>query len=785
MRPSFFGLYTVLLLTFFLAAPADAQYARQFGSAIAVSGSDVLIGEGRNLLQKGSVFVYSYSDDGEWVNSGVITSSSASSSGDGFGRAIAATDDYAVIGAPDEGSVYIFGRDETGWTEVASVHDSAINFGSAVAIDSWHIAVGASGNREGGAVVKVYRLDGTSDPILVGELSNGDAGSRFGSALDIQNENLVVGAPGANNRMGVAYSYRFEESSGRWELADSLQSGSPYERVQFGSSLLLAGSHLVVGVPGQEGGVGSTMIFEYDDNSGNWVDANRVAPFDATGGERFGSSLAFGDGTLFVGSPGYDARSGAVYLFDVGSGEGRMHDVQRLYTGDLQYRSSFGTALAANHEVIAVGTVGHDNFEGGAMLYRRDGDRWSGPVVVVNNTGEFASVTGGEVKCEDGTAGEFTCGDIDMLSFMSRGDIGAARGIQVNDVWGWTDPLTDREYAIIGRTDGTSFVDLTNPHNPVYIGNLPKTATANQSLWRDVKVYKDHAFIVADGAGAHHLQIFDLTQLRDVSSPPQDFTETAIYKGIYSTHNIFINEETGFAYAVGSDSGGETCGGSLHMIDVNDPANPEFVGCFNDPRTGRGGSGATHDTQCVIYRGPDTRYSGREICLNSNGTALSIADVTDKANPVAIAVADYPNVAYTHQGWLSEDHRYFYLNDEGDEVSEIVDATRTVIFDITELDDPTVAAEYKADHNAIDHNLYIKGDLMYQTNYTAGLRIIDIADRENPVEVGFFDTVPYGANDNSPVLGAWSNYPYFDSGVIVVTSGREGVFFLKKSEVGL
>jgi len=272
---------------------------------------------------------------------------------------------------------------------------------------------------------------------------------------------------------------------------------------------------------------------------------------------------------------------------------------------------------------------------------------------------------------------------------------------------------------------------------------------------------------------------------RDVTSP-QTFDEDNIYKGVFSSHNLFINEETGFAYAVGSDSGGETCGGALHMMDLKaDPLYPEFVGCFNEPRTGRNGSGTTHDVQCVVYRGPDTDYAGQEVCLSANGTALSIADVTDKANPVGISVAEYPNTAYTHQGWLTEDHRFFYLNDEGDEASEIVDATRTMIFDLTDLDEPVLAGEYFADNSAIDHDLYIKGNMMYQTNYLAGLRLIDISDPENPVEVGSFDTVPYGPNDNSPVLGAWSSYPYFESGIIVVTSGREGVFFLKKQEIDL
>ena len=94
-----------------------------------------------------------------------------------------------------------------------------------------------------------------------------------------------------------------------------------------------------------------------------------------------------------------------------------------------------------------------------------------------------------------------------------------------------------------------------------------------------------------------------------------------------------------------------------------------------------------------------------------------------------------------------------------------------------------MANEYLGPSSAIDHNLYIRGDIMYQTNYVEGLRLVDISDPENPIEVGHFDTVPYGPNDNSPVLGAWSNYPYFKSGTIVVTSGREGVFFLKRRPI--
>ena len=284
---------------------------------------------------------------------------------------------------------------------------------------------------------------------------------------------------------------------------------------------------------------------------------------------------------------------------------------------------------------------------------------------------------------------------------------------------------------------------------------------------------------MADGAGPHGMQIFDLTRLRDVRGDPVTFKEDAHYSGIASAHNIVINEETGFAYAVGAGEGGETCGGGLHMINIQDPQAPLFAGCFQDMGTGCQGTGYSHDAQCVIYHGPDAEHEGQEICFGSNETALSIADVTDKASPVSLATATYPNVAYAHQGWLDEDHRYFYMNDELDEVGGNVDRTRTLIWDIIDLDDPILAKEYFADNASSDHNLYIKGNLMYQSNYVSGFRILDISDRENPEVVGFFDTVT-GAPDAPGFDGSWSNYPFFESGIIIVNSGKEGMFILRE-----
>ena len=378
--------------------------------------------------------------------------------------------------------------------------------------------------------------------------------------------------------------------------------------------------------------------------------------------------------------------------------------------------------------------------------------------------------------CRNGTVWHYPCDGVDLIARLEAREFGAES--PVSDLWGWTDPVTGTEWALVGHASGTAFVSLRTPAQPVYAGVLPMTAGANASGWRDIKVHRDHAFIVADAAGPHGMQVFDLTRLRKVRDPPVTFSESARYDNVASVHNLAINEETGFAYATGSNDGGETCGGALHMIDIRNPLDPRFAGCFEDRSTGFARTGYTHDAMCVIYRGPDHEHRGKEVCFGSNENALSVADVSDKDAPVAISAARYPDSWYAHQAWLDGAHEYLYMNDELDEFATF-EQTRTIVWDVMDLDDPVVAGQFMGSTPATDHNLFVRGDLVYQSNYTAGLRILDITDREHPREVAFFDVEP--GDDEPRFGGSWSNYPFFDSGVIAVTSMDGGLFVLRHS----
>jgi choice-of-anchor B domain-containing protein len=166
--------------------------------------------------------------------------------------------------------------------------------------------------------------------------------------------------------------------------------------------------------------------------------------------------------------------------------------------------------------------------------------------------------------------------------------------------------------------------------------------------------------------------------------------------------------------------------------------------------------------------------------MASNETTLSIQDVTDKQHVKVLSHGDYPTVAYTHQGWFTEDQRYWYLDDELDEQGDrgkAHEGTRTIVFDVADLEQPVLVKEFIGPTHAIDHNLYIKGDRVYQSNYLAGLRILDITDPKNPSEAGFFDTTP------GPITasfgGSWNNYPFFKNGAIGISSMGEGFFMVR------
>ena len=409
-----------------------------------------------------------------------------------------------------------------------------------------------------------------------------------------------------------------------------------------------------------------------------------------------------------------------------------------------------------------------------------------------------ASSGSAQVICTNGSATlsgvTYACDGIDLLANIPTGTTGPLRARELNDIWGWTDPQDGKDYAIVGANDRTVFVDVSSPTAPRVLGTLPATGGAS-TTWRDIKVYQNHAFVVADRSSRqvplppdHGMQVFDLTRLRGLTADPDRvFDNDALYSEFSSAHNIVINEATGFAYAVGVESTGtglpSTCNPKgFHAIDISTPTNPVFAACFSNAAQDATfviSPGYTHDAQCVVYSGPDSDYTDKELCFAANEDEVTVFDVANKNAVSIISQVEYPSDAYTHQGWLTEDHRYFLVNDELDEFRGLVSTQRTMVFDMEDLDNPEFLFIYDSGITTIDHNLYTLDGFAYQANYEAGLRIIDLSNIENSTltEAAFFDTYPQATTTS--FNGMWSVYPYFASGNLIASDSNNGLFVLR------
>ena len=399
--------------------------------------------------------------------------------------------------------------------------------------------------------------------------------------------------------------------------------------------------------------------------------------------------------------------------------------------------------------------------------------------------------------CSGGSAAGYPCENVDLVahlplsSFMTTNTREAPS--LANDVWGWTGS-DNREFVIWGVREGHFFFEVTDS-DPQLLGFLPSTHFNGLALQHDVKVLGDFAYLGSEG-NKHGIQIFDLTRLLDIDPGRdcrsdlycQELQPDRMYHGtpefpIENSHNVVVNEDNpNVVYVVGSES----CNGGLHVIDVSDPLRPTHAGCFGD-------DGYIHDAQCVDYIGPDSDYQDREICFCFDENTVTIVDVTDKSNMRMVSSTSYEGYKYTHQGWLSSDQSHLVFGDEVDEYKDSTMNTRTMVMNVEDLDRPSNVRAYYGPTHAVDHNQYViqataegqdyfnmgDTDLIYQANYQAGMRILQVLDYETAdfVEVGHFDTYPL--SDENKFEGAWSAYPYFRSGLVVISSIEDGLFLVQ------
>ncbi len=319
-----------------------------------------------------------------------------------------------------------------------------------------------------------------------------------------------------------------------------------------------------------------------------------------------------------------------------------------------------------------------------------------------------------------------------------------------NEIWGYAIP--NHEYAIIGTTKGTHFIEVSNPQAPEEVFFIPGKDQGGVIIHRDYHDYEGYLYAVSD-EGESSLQIIDMNQLPD--------TVTVVYDSdslIKRSHNIFIDTTNALLYSLLS-RGGITNFSAMTLFDISEPTQPTYINQYNSFGTTR--ASQVHDA----YVRDNIAF------LNLGPDGLAITDFSDPMNPVTLStLTDYPDRGYNHSGWLSTDCTNYYMADE----NHGYDLKAIEVENLCELE---IGASFNAEvasSTSIPHNQVVACDYLYTSYYYDGLRVYDISDPSNPALSLFYDTYPQV--DSTQYRGAWGVYPFLPSGTILLSDMQTGLY---------
>ena len=382
----------------------------------------------------------------------------------------------------------------------------------------------------------------------------------------------------------------------------------------------------------------------------------------------------------------------------------------------------------------------------------------------------------GPAPCESRRSGIHPCRDVDLLARVALADM-SARPSGANDVWGFKDLNTEREYALLGLREGVAVFDVTEPTVPFEVGFVP----GHGSIWRDVKIlqrydasanrWRSYAYVTVDAGG--RLSVLDLTELPHRVRFVRRMEEDA--------HNVYVSG-VDFAFGTALPGGspvvhllggpGRFLYGAFRSFDLAVPSRPALVA--------ESWTDYSHDAVSFRARGRQaaacTGAGPCDVLVDFNENTFDLWDVSNPGDARMLSSTTYPNAAYTHSGWVTEDGRYLFLHDELDEVQELVAKTRVLVFNLADLGNPSHAGAWHGPDAATEHNGAVRGNRHYLSHYGRGLVVLDITDPIEPAEVGHFDTAPL---QNLGLGGAWGVYPFLPSGNLLISDQSSGLFVLR------
>lgn len=450
---------------------------------------------------------------------------------------------------------------------------------------------------------------------------------------------------------------------------------------------------------------------------------------------------------------GYDAADHYV--------ESRPEEVQSIVFGvDAGYRNTLALRGFYWAESAAAVARGEISFAGGMALQQ---------------------AAAAPAACTQGMAGAFPCRNLDLQSQIPLTGF-SSRPVSAANVWGFVDLNDNREYAVVGLSNGTAIVEVTDPANPRQVVTIP----GNPSLWREVKVYqvrdtvanrwRAYAYVTTEAANSG-LQTIDMSGLPNGAVLASTNLDTSSQHTLYVsnidyTTNVALPGATPYLYVAGSN----LAGGAWRAYSLANPAMPQFRSAANNGHY-------MHDSTSLRITDARTAqcapgHNPCDVLVDFDVDQVELWDVTDPVQAVFLSAATNPNNRYIHSGWPSADQRYVFFHDEFEEI-QLGLATRIYTLDLANLRAPIVTTSYTGPTTTTDHNGYTHGNFYYVSHYRRGVVVFDAVNPNQLVEVAHFDNYLTPAANTAGTDGTWGVYPFLPSGNILVSDIENGLFVLR------
>lgn len=302
-----------------------------------------------------------------------------------------------------------------------------------------------------------------------------------------------------------------------------------------------------------------------------------------------------------------------------------------------------------------------------------------------------------------------------------------------------------REYAVLGTSTGTAIYNVTDPTNTYRVGFIAGVT----SDWREMKSYRNWIYVGTEGNGPAGVQIISMVN-----------PEAPVLAGSYATtirrvHTVAVDTSRALLFLNGTSDNVGTARG-MHILSLATPTAPTFVGRWP------AGAGTVTQTNYIH----DCVPVGNRLYASSIYAGIQrIIDITNPANPTQISSWSY-NGAFSHNAWPDPSGNVLYVTDE-------TNGEPLKIFDINNVMSPVLANAITSNPQAIVHNAHVLGNELYLSNYTEGIRLLDISDPLHPAEFAWADSWP---GVSGGFHGVWEVCPFFPSGTVIASDIETGLY---------